>query len=46
MKILKYIAKKYSDSKDVVLIWRINRMLKAAKKDEVKMIDKVLKLWL
>lgn len=45
MKILKYIAKKYSNAKDIVLIWRINRMLKAAKKQEVKMIDKVFKLW-
>ena len=45
MNILKYIAKKYSDAKDIILIWRINRMLKAAKKEEVKMIDKVLKLW-
>lgn len=45
MKTLRYIAKKYSDAKDIILIWRINRMLKAAKKEEVKMIDKVLKLW-
>ena len=45
MKILRYIAKKYSDTKDIVLLWRINRMLKSAKKEEVKMIDKVLKLW-
>jgi len=36
MKLLKYIKQKYSESKDIVLIWRINRMLKAAKKEEVK----------
>ena len=45
MKILRYIAKKYSDAKDIVMIWRINKMLNIAKKEEVKMIDKVLKLW-
>ena len=45
MKILRYFKKKYSDAKDIVLIWRINRMLNTAKKEEVKMIDKVLKLW-
>ena len=45
MKILKYFKKKYSDAKDIVLLWRINRILKAAKKEEVKMIDKVVKLW-
>ena len=45
MKLLKYFKQKYSDAKDIVLIWRINRMLKDAKKEEVKMIDKVLKLW-
>jgi len=46
MKLLKYIKQKHSDSKDVVLLWRINRMLKKARKGEVKMIDEVLKLWL
>lgn len=45
MKLLHYFKQKYSDAKDIVLIWRINHMLKAAKKEEVKMIDKVLKLW-
>ena len=45
MNILKYFKKKYSDAKDIVLLWRINRMLKSAKKEEVRMIDKVLKLW-
>ncbi len=45
MKLLKYFKQKYSNAKDIVLIWRINRMLKVAKKEEVKMIDKVLKLW-
>lgn len=45
MKLLKYFKQKYSNAKDIVLIWRINQMLKTAKKEEVKMIDKVLKLW-
>ena len=45
MNLLKYFKQKYSDAKDIVLLWRINMMLKAAKKEEVKMIDKVLKLW-
>ena len=45
MKIMNYFKQKYSDAKDIVLLWRIRRMLKTAKKDEVKMIDKVLKLW-
>ena len=45
MKIINYFKQKYSDAKDIVLLWRIKRILKAAKKEEVKMIDKVLKLW-
>ena len=45
MKLLRYIAKKYSDAKDIVLLFYIKRKLASAKKDEVKMIDKVLKLW-
>ena len=45
MKILNYFKQKYSNAKDIVFLWRINRMLKTAKKEEVKMIDKVLKLW-
>ena len=44
-RVCRYFKQKYSDAKDIVLIWRINQMLKAAKKEEVKMIDKVLKLW-
>lgn len=45
MKLLKYLIQKYSDAKDIVLLCRINQMINAAKKEEVKMIDKVLKLW-
>jgi len=30
---------------DKILIWKIGRMLKKARKEESKMIDKVLKLW-
>ena len=45
MKIINYFKQKYSDAKDKVIFWRINRMLKAAKKEESKMIDKVLRLW-
>ena len=44
-RVCRYFKQKYSNAKDIVLIWRINRMLKTAKKEEVKMIDKVLKLW-
>lgn len=45
MKIINYFRQNYSDAKDKIIFWRINRMLKAAKKEDVKMIDKVLKLW-
>ena len=45
MKIMNYFKQKYSDAKDLVLLFYIKRKLKTAKKEEVKMIDKVLKLW-
>lgn len=45
MKIIKYIKQKYSDAKDVVLLFYIKIKLKSIKKKEVEMIDKVLKIW-
>ena len=42
---MNYFKQKYSDAKDLVLLFYIKRKLKKAKKAEVKMIDKVLKLW-
>lgn len=45
MKIQNYFKQKYLDAKDIVLFFYIKRKLTRAKKEEVKMIDKVLKLW-
>ena len=45
MKIINYFKQKYSDAKDLVLLFYIKRRLKKAKKEADVMIDKVLDIW-
>jgi len=35
----------YQQQKDKLIIKRLNKMLAAAKKEELKMINKILQLW-
>jgi len=45
MKILNYFKQKYSDAKDIVLIFILAKKLKRTKKEQKVMIDKVNSLW-
>jgi len=45
MKIINYFKQKYSDAKDLVLLFYIKKKLKKAKKEADMMIDKVLNIW-
>jgi len=45
MKILNYFKQKYSDVKDLVLLFILARKLKRAKKAQKIMIDRVNGLW-
>lgn len=45
MKIIDCFKQKYSDAKDLILIFLLKRKLKKAKIKETEMINKVLKLW-
>jgi len=45
MKIINYFKQKYSDAKDIVLLFLLTKKLKRAKKEQNIMIDKVNSLW-